>query len=320
MGPVLHQRGRNAYAMQHFLFKSIILFTGFFLLGCTDDESSAQSYRFESTIESDSRIRSYVINLPPAYYDDDAQRFPLVLALHGTAGSARQMERMYGLNEKAAASGFIILYPEGIRGDGTFRIRSWNAGQCCDDAMRNNVNDVAFISRLIDRILTDFRVDHRRVYVTGMSNGGMMAYRLACELPGKIAAIAPVSATMMTHPCEPGRAVPVLHIHSLLDTKVPYAGGIGIGGYDFKPVDSTLHFLATRGGCEDTPERIDNGAFIMKRWRDCGDNLSIESYVTRDGGHSWPGAKEHPAWADLPSAYINANDLMWEFFQEFQLP
>lgn len=302
------------------MLKSIILFSGFLLAGCTEDKSSAQPYRFESTIESDGRFRTYVISLPSAYYENDTQRFPLVLALHGTGGSAKQMERMYGLNEKAASTGFIILYPEGIQGDGILGLRSWNAGRCCEDAMEKNVDDIGFISTLIDRMITDFKVDSKKVYVTGMSNGGMMAYRLACELSDKIAAIAAVSSTMMADACEPARAVPVLHIHSLLDTKVPYAGGIGIGGYNFNSVDSTLSVWTTFGQCEATPERLDNGQFIITRWKDCKEGVSIESYVTYDGGHSWPGAKDHPSWGDVPSAYVNANDLIWDFFQRFELP
>lgn len=300
--------------------KSIILISGLLLIACSGDKISAQQYRYESRIDADGLIRTYVINLPPVYYRDDSRRFPLVLALHGTGGSAKQMEQTYGLNEKGAEAGFIIVYPEGIRGSGALGIRTWNAGRCCDEAMKNNVDDVGFISALIDHMVTDFGADPKRVYVTGMSNGGMMAYRLACELSSKIAAIAPVSSTMMVSSCEPDRPVPVLHMHSLLDTKVPYRGGIGIGGYYFPPVDSALNILAVNGNCAVTPIQIDNGEYIQTRWNDCDGSLTIESYVTYDGGHSWPGGRQSAAWADLPSAYINANDLLWEFFQRFELP
>lgn len=303
--------------MKNLLLKCLLLLPAVTLIGC-DDESSAQPYRIESTLEVGGRIRNYVLILPPTYYNS-SETIPLVIALHGTGGSAKQMERMYGLNEKAASSGFVLLYPEGIRNDGPLGLRSWNAGRCCEDAMEKNVDDVGFISTLIDRMVADFRIDSRRVYVTGMSNGGMMAYRLACELSNKITAIAPVSATMMANACEPARAVPVLHMHSLLDTKVPYAGGIGISGYDFAPVDSALRVMANHAACDDTPEQVDNGKVIVTRWTDCEGGASIESYVTYDGGHSWPGSKEHPAWADVPSVYIDASYLIWEFFQQFRL-
>jgi polyhydroxybutyrate depolymerase len=303
--------------MKKFLFKCFLLLPVVTLVGC-DDDSSAQPHRIESPLEVDGRIRNYVLVLPPSYYDN-SETFPLVVALHGTGGSAKQMERMYGLNEKAASSGFVLLYPEGIRNDGPLGLRSWNAGQCCEDAMKKNVDDVGFISTLIDRIVADFRIDSKRVYVTGMSNGGMMAYRLACELSHKIAAIAPVSATMMANTCNPERAVPVLHIHSLLDVKVPYEGGIGIRGYNFAPVDSALQVMAANAGCSNTPETVDDGKVIITRWTDCENGVSIESYATHDGGHSWPGSTERPAWADEPSKYVNANDLIWEFFERFKL-
>lgn len=307
---------------KNFLLKCLLLLPVVTLIKCNDvkcnDDSSAQPYRIESTLEVGGRIRDYVLILPPAYYDT-SEPYPLVIALHGAGGSARQMERMYGLNEKAAEAGFVLLYPEGIRNDGPLGIRTWNAGRCCADAMEKNVDDVGFISTLVDRMVTDYRIDSRRVYVTGISNGGMMAYRLACELSHKIAAIAPISATMMANACEPSRAVPVLHIHSLLDTKVPYSGGVGISGYNFAPVDSALRVMAANAACDATPERIDDGKVIVTQWTDCEDGVSIEGYVTYDGGHSWPGSKEYPAWADVPSAYINANDLMWEFFQRFKM-
>jgi polyhydroxybutyrate depolymerase len=306
--------------MKRIMSPLIILMYGLFLITCSDDPTAEQQRRFEATIDVGGRTRNYVINLPPAYHRDKAQRFALVLALHGTAGSAQQMEQTYGLNEKGAEAGFIVVYPEGIRGKGALGIRSWNAGRCCDEAMESNVDDVGFISAVIDRMIIDFRADPKRVYVTGMSNGGMMAYRLACELFQKIVAIAPVSSTMMVRNCEPGRAVPVLHMHSLLDTKVPYGGGVGIGGYFFTPVDSALNVFAINGNCAETPVKIDNGRYIQSRWSDCNENVSVENYITYDGGHSWPGGTQPAAWADLPSVHIKANDLLWEFFQRFELP
>jgi polyhydroxybutyrate depolymerase len=302
--------------MRNFLLKGIVIAT-VALNGC-DDDSSAQPYRIESALEIDGRMRHYVLVLPPTYYSH-SENLPLVVALHGGGGSARQMERMYGLNEKAASAGFVLLYPEGVRSDGPLGARTRNAGRCCEYATANNVDDVAFISALIDRIVADFSIDNKRVYVTGMSNGGMMAYRLACELSHKIAAIAPVSATLMANTCNPERAVPVLHIHSLLDAKVPYEDGIGIRGYNFAPVDSALQVMAANAGCSNTPETVDDGKVIITRWTDCENGVSIESYATHDGGHSWLGSTEHPAWADEPSKYVSANDLIWEFFERFEL-
>jgi polyhydroxybutyrate depolymerase len=263
-----------------------------------------------------------VVHLPPTYYDIDQQSvdYPLVIALHGTGGSAVQMEAMYGLSKKADESNFVVVYPDGVRTNGFLGIRTWNAGTCCDYAMENDIDDVAFISDLIDKLVGDFHVNPRRVYVTGMSNGGMMSYRIACELSLKIAAIAPVSSTMMAAHCAPQRPVPILHMHSVLDSKVPYNGGIGIGGYYFSAVDSVLTSWSIKNQCASTPLRVDNGQYIKTSWSNCTGNVCIESYVTYDGGHSWPGGEQAAYWADPPSAYVDANDLLWEFFQRFELP
>lgn len=301
------------------------MFFAFVVISCScaeSDPDGQQRYRYESHMTADGLVRTYVVNLPGTYHDnnDEANKYPLVIALHGTGGSAHQMEASYGLNEKGDKENFIVVYPEGVSSSGILGIKTWNAGRCCDYAMVNDIDDVAFIRDLIDRLIADFAINPKRVYVTGMSNGGMMAYRLACELSDKIAAIAAVSGTMMAAECKPGRAVPVLHMHSLLDAKVPYAGGIGIGGYHFTPVDSVLHFWSAQNGCSPSPKMIDNGQYRSTSWEGCNSNTALESYVTYDGGHAWPGGQKPNPGADPPSTYINANDLLWDFFQRFELP
>ena len=305
-------------------FESVIFYAFVFIsTGCTDsDRDVQQRYRYESEMHVDDLLRTYVVKLPSSYYDNniDAETYPLVIGLHGTGGSAYQMEESYGLNEKANDENFIVVYPDGVRSSGVLGIRTWNAGRCCDYAMNKDIDDVAFIRELIDRLVAGLAVDPRRIYVAGMSNGGMLAYRLACELSTRIAAIAAVSSTMMTDHCDPERAVPVLHLHSLLDRKVPYAGGIGIGGYLFTPVDSTLNFWSGQNGCSVSQKITDNGQYIATIWNECSLGAALESYVTNDGGHSWPGGKKPTPGADNPSACIDANDLLWAFFQRFALP
>jgi polyhydroxybutyrate depolymerase len=301
------------------MIQSIATMFGLFFTTCSGDPDDPKIYRLEKQITSGGLVRTYVVNLPNTYYDKDSFAFPVVLALHGTGGSAEQMERMYGLNDKANSAGFIVVYPQGVRSNGPRGIRTWNAGRCCDYAMENDVDDVEFISEVIDALLIEFRINEKKIYLTGMSNGGMMAYRLACELSHKLAAIAPISSTMMAkQPCNPARTIPVLHIHSLLDTKVPYRGGVGLAGYNFSPVDSVLQLWSQMNGCA-SPTSTDNSRFIHTVWRECED-AAIESYLTYDGGHSWPGGQRAGSWADNPSSFINANDLMWDFFQRFELP
>ncbi|MEJ8842010.1 PHB depolymerase family esterase [Lacibacter sp. H375] len=286
-------------------------------LACRKGKSSAKTYRFNETITVDGLSRSYVLNLPPDYYDNTG--FALVIAMHGGGGSATQFESTSKLTEKANASGFIVVYPEG-----TGVINTWNAGTCCGSSVSNNINDVKFISMLIDKLVAAYKINPKKVYATGHSNGGMMSYRLACELSNKIAAIAPNGSTMVvTQACNPARAVPVLHMHSKLDQHVVYTGGYGNGvsGVYCPPLDSVLNVWSLKNSCAIQAQVIvNNSNYTHKRWLNCTNNVTIDYYLTNDGGHGWPGGLPGGPNSDIPSTSINANDLLWSFFQQYQLP
>jgi polyhydroxybutyrate depolymerase len=306
--------------MNHFLsINTFVRFTiGVCLIGGCQPEAGA-IYRFERQLEVEGDVRTYVVNLPRSYGEQSAVDFPVVIALHGTGGSAHQMETSYGLTEKADQENYVIVYPDGVSSTGIFGIRSWNAGACCDYAMYEQVNDIGFIRQLIEKLAEDFHIDRKRVYVIGMSNGGMMAYRVACELSHKVAAIGVVSATMiMDRPCTPERSVPIVHIHSGLDNKVPLNGGIGIGGYHFPAVDSVMRVWSSLNHCDESASVTDDGAVRHTQWQ-C-DHSALEQYVTYDGGHSWPGGRQSGVRGDVPSAAINANDVIWSFLGQFSLP
>lgn len=276
--------------------------------------TSFQKLRFEESIMVDGRIRTYTVVVPLDYYR--GKTFPLVIALHGGGGSATQLERNTGWSTKARKEGFIVVYP-----NGTGRIKTWNAGDCCGAAMRDQVDDVKFISRMIDRLITEHKVDSKRIYATGMSNGGMMCYRLACELGNRIAAIAPVASVMVQHDCKPVHPIPILHIHSALDQNVPVKGGLGKGPSqtDYPPLDSTLVFWAKENGCNANRTLLESTELYNHyTWSGCGD-YPVELYLTKDGGHSWPGAVTHRTGGDAPSKAFNADDLIWSFFKRFQL-
>ncbi len=309
--------------MTHTILNVFFLFTMVMITACDDNDAPEEKpYRFHATMMIDGYTRTYVLALPPNYYDTPEKDFPLVIGMHGTGGSASQFESDYRFEDFANESKFIAVYPEGVQSSGFLGLRTWNAGTCCDYALDHQIDDIKFIRELIDEVVSRYNVNPKRVYATGMSNGGMMAYRLACELPEKIAAIATVSCSMVvSEPCNPSRAVPILHIHSILDTKIPYQGGIGIGGYHFPPIDSVLTSWAIENSCE-TPSQIiiNNDKYSFKKWSACEGNTAIEYYLTQDGGHAWPGGLKSRAKADTPSVAIDANELLWEFFQRFELP
>jgi polyhydroxybutyrate depolymerase len=301
------------------LFISLLFIAGA-CLKKDDDPNVDNVYRFEETITVDGRARTYILNLPPTYYD--AADFSLVIALHGGGGDALQFESTSKLTDKANESNFIIVYPNGVKSTGILGAQTWNAGKCCDYARDNNINDVKFISEVIDELLNHYKINPKRVYATGHSNGGMLSYRLACEIPAKITAIAPNGCTMVVkQPCSPSRAVPVLHMHSVLDTRVPYQGGVGVTGVYFSPIDSVLNVWSISSDCKTIAQVLqDDDDFKFTKWSSCNDDVAVEYYLTQDGGHGWPGGLPGSVNGDAPSKVINANDLLWEFFQRFELP
>jgi polyhydroxybutyrate depolymerase len=262
--------------------------------------------------------RTYLLHLPDGYTGNDS--LPLIVAMHGGTGSAYNLQNQSQLSVKANEENFIVVYPEGVKG-GFLNVRSWNAGWCCGFASTSGVDDVGFIDALLDTLIEKYAIDTTRIYATGMSNGGFMTYRLACELSDRFAAVAPVAASMSVRDCTPSRAVPVIHFHSFQDTSVPYMGGIGdgISGHYNPPVDSVLNAWAAHNDCSVANDTlIDNNQYTLVKWTSCDNSSAIHYYITHDGGHSWPGGEQTPV-GDPVSAYIDADDLMWAFFDQYSL-
>lgn len=272
-----------------------------------------------TSILHDGLTRTYTVRLPGSY--NGIQPLPLVIAMHGGFGSGLQLENQSRLSLKGEAEGFIVVYPDGTQG-GALNFRTWNAGWCCGPSVTNNVDDVGFINALLDEVIAAYAVDTTRIYATGMSNGGFMAYRLACEMPQRIAAIAPVAASMGMAQCTPSRPIPVLAIHSYLDSSVPYQGGVGDGvsGHYNSPLDSVLNAWATHSDCVIRNDTMTNDAlYTHVRWHECVCDHEMELYITQDGGHSWAGGGQGSAIGDPPSTAVSANDLIWAFFQRYSL-
>ncbi|WP_431215501.1 alpha/beta hydrolase family esterase [Puia sp. P3] len=274
--------------MTRYLFRiALLLLCPIAFANCQKGDPG-KTFRFNGRLSVDGLSRTYLLNLPPNYYE--SSNLPLVIALHGFGGTSAEMERDYGITDKGNAEGFVVAYPDGVPSNGPFRLRSWNAGRCCFVAESDNIDDVHFISSLIDQLVANYKIDPKKVYVAGMSNGAMMTYTLACALSEKIAAITSVSGTLMaSSPCQPSRAVPILHIHSALDTKVPFNGGYGMDNVYFSPVDSGLSVWAMNDSCDTPPSVTDGAGYTLTEWKDLHGRVAIDSYLTSDGGHSLAG-------------------------------
>lgn len=219
--------------------------------------------------------RDYGVEAP----DGDTTGLPLVVLLHGFGGSGAQVRDAAGLEPAAAARGLraVFAYPDGT-GDEGFP-RSWNAGGCCPFANLDGVPDVDFLATLIADVVREYALDPRRVVVAGHSNGGMMAYRLACERPEAVRAIVVGAGALMTDACTPTAPVTVLHLHGALDATVPLAGG-ATSGIAFPSAERSAGDYARAAGCDGAPPR----------WT-CAGGATVTLEVGPTWSHDW-----QPEW------------------------
>ncbi len=300
---------------------STILLLALTVLGASADQLTPGDYA--RSVQADGRDRSYLVHVPPQY--DPKKAIPVVLALHGAWTNGRIMEMYSGLNRTADAKGFVVVYPNGTGpSDATL---FWNSGRWPTRTGREPPDDVAFMRRLLDDLGTVINVDPKRVYATGISNGGMMCHRLAAEMSYRIAAIAPVSGTLCFADPKPQRPVPVLEFHGTTDKIVSYDGKptptAEFLGY--KSVDETVGIWATLDGCPDKPkietlpDKAHDGTSVQIKTYGPGKNGSEVVLVEiTGGGHTWPGAASIGPTERLlgkTTHQISANEMMWDFFQ-----
>ncbi|MDQ1332139.1 MAG: Esterase depolymerase [Bacteroidota bacterium] len=285
-----------------------------------------------ASITHDDLERTFHIHIPSSY--DKSIQVPLVIALHGRGGNGESMVLVTrkGFDKLAERDGFIVAYPDGIE-------LNWNDGridqEANDRAHRENIDDVGFISSLIDILIKDYRIDPRRVYVTGISNGAIMSYRLACELSNKITAIAPVDGNIpqpLFPNCMPSRPVSVLAINNVNDPLVPFEGGEIYGHFHsiklgkVLSANESIEFWVNRNKCATSPVVIeepdrdpkDGTRVTRKEYINNSDGTEVILYSVDGGGHTWPGGFQYlPAWIiGKTSRDIDANEVIWSFFKK----
>lgn len=257
----------------------------------------------------------------PAIYSGQTPR-PLVFQFHGEPGSSIGFEGFTRFKNVADTADFILVTPDGTVDPGFPQYGpGWNTYFCC-----RTVNDVLFVSDMIDLLQSQYNVDSTRVYGTGFSNGGMMVYELACKLSNKIAAIASVAGSMINsrlETCDPDRAMPVLEIHGTNDPVIPYIGKIN--GIDtFPNIDSILRYWVVQNMCTSVAEMVDlpntnnsdGSTVISVSYPNCTSCGAVEllKIIGIGAGHSWPG---------LPTSTTNqdiiADQEIWRFFLKHKL-
>lgn len=268
------------------------------------------------------RGRSYSLHVPKSY--EAGKATPVVLALHGAAMNGSMMAWFSGLNKKSDEAGFVAVYPDGT---GTGPFLTWNAGGFRGRMAEGRPDDVQFISRVLDDLARVLTIDPNRVYACGMSNGGMMCYRLAAELSDRIAAIAPVAGTIALDELRPQRPVPVIHFHGSKDNIVPFeaAKGSAASVMKLKGVEESVQIWVNHNACQ-SPPRIDilskdgDAMKVTRTTYDRGKNNSeVVLVVVEEGGHTWPGQQPPVGFIGKSVKTVSANDLIWEFFQKHPL-
>ncbi|WBB77649.1 polyhydroxybutyrate depolymerase [Micromonospora sp. WMMD882] len=275
------------------------------------------------TLTVDGQERTYRLYRPASV--DLTGPVPLVVMLHGAAGTGEQAEEAYGWPEQADRGGFVVAFPDGVK-------RAWRASDlCCGQPVRQDVDDVAFVEALVGELRDRMPVDPARTYVSGISNGGLLAYRLACDTD--LFAAVGVVATTLAGECPSPKPVSVLHIQGMRDQTMPVRGGPGKrdnGGtgrnpvkIDGPPLTELIGMWRDVDDCA-TPEQNVDGP-VTRSTTDCAQGRSVDLVTIADAGHQWPGGKPNSRVEQLlglepPSTALDATTEIWTFFHAHPRP
>jgi polyhydroxybutyrate depolymerase len=271
------------------------------------------------TVTTDQGPRDALVHVPKRYRPRAGSS--LVLDLHHYNGTPEIERALTGTTALSDERGFLLVYPAGIGG-------AWNAGKCCGQPWLNDIDDVGFIRDLIDAVVDEYCVDPRRVYVTGMSNGGLMAHRLGQELSDRIAAIAPVAAVShVAAPSQPVEPVSVLHVHGTADDIIPYEGGQSQlpfpidGDLLFESVsDSMARWRAANGCTEQSHHTYVKENTTCTAWSHCSGGAEVELCAVSGGGHTWPGGGDLSPIFGYKDTDFHAAERIIDFFEEHAKP
>lgn len=254
--------------------------------------------------------RSWIVYLPDDFTSKET--LPLMIVLHGHTQNAAEIMQFSDFNTIADTGNFIVVYPEGVG-------NAWNVGF----PVGSQADDVGFLSALIDTMHKHYNIDLDRIYSTGLSNGGFMSYRLACELGNRIAAIAPVAGTMtdgLFNNCSPRRQVPVLHIHGTDDVIVSF-----MGGKDIKSVEQVLSlWININNGpsvpvIENLPDLAAEGSTVQRHsWVTGDESTEIMLLKIINGGHTWPGSIGVTGVGNTNRDIVASSEI-WNFVKKYSL-
>ena len=253
----------------------------------------------------------------------DAKLRPAVLILHGGQGGADQMRLTSGFDRLAKSEGFIAVYPEGTDyGQGR---HAWNTGHLLRRQVRD-ADDLAYFDALIDRLVRDHGADPKRIFMTGGSNGGMMTYVYAVSRGERLAAVAPVVASMFAFEPAPKRPLPILIINGGKDEEVPLQGGMSKNplvsaaqASPYKPVEEVVAFWARANRCAEPPKADIKGSVTTRTYVPAEGGALVEFVLDAEGGHGWPGTRSRRT-GNEPIKSFNGAERVWSFFKDKSRP
>ena len=267
-------------------------------------------------IQSTGQIRKFLLHVPESY--DHSRPTPLVISIHGFIQWPAHLMQTSRWNEVADENGFVVVYPSG-----TGVPLRWNTHDWSRASLPINC-EVQFISDLIDYLMDHFNIDPTKIFVNGLSNGGGMAFVLACRLSERIAAIGSVSGAylMPWEECHPVRPVPAIIFHGTADPIVPYRGKDStLFGSNFPALPTWVLNWALRNSCNFAPINLPTiGNVSGVRYVSNNESADVVFYTIHGGGHTWPGGKNLPERFSGPATRdIDATRVMWNFFSRFRL-
>lgn len=310
-----------------------------FMAGCSIPVKTDQTTHLANTVSWSQLHNAEIVHddLPREYFfwNHEISRpdapAPLVIALHGGGSHARNLMQRSSLSTLASKEGFVVVFPQGVAAVGSL-FRTWNAGVCCGPAVKKNIDDIGFVRSVITQMVTEHDIDPERIYVTGFSNGGLLAYRLACELSDVITAISPVAAVMTnTGTCVPASKVAVIAFHGRKDKRVKYAGDASTGRIkktDTMDRDSTrrprlsvaqsVQFWADLNSCSGKNRTTFEG-FSIDEYAEC--RAAVKLFSIDELGHRWPGWDRRLLFGRRDpetSMRVIGSKEMWDFFNAHQ--
>jgi polyhydroxybutyrate depolymerase len=273
------------------------------------------------TLVVDGTTRTYHLYVPSPLPNGPV---PLLVALHGGLGSGPQFEQNTDFDGLAQANGFLVVYPDGTpfrAGQPTHLV--WNAGGCCGiaDAANENIDDVAFVTDLIEHLESTYDIDHHRVFLTGHSNGALLSFAVACQSSALVDAVAVQSGALMEPTCDVTTPVSVLEIHGTADPNIPINGGKGtreVSGVTFPPPVNALKTFAAADRCAalTNAKDPDNKVVTIEAWRSCKGGALVEWAKVAGANHAWMGHQGSPGSELLvgqPFMGFDSSLAVWSF-------